>query len=241
MSAKSFFFFSGLDDSRGPLLLDGEEAKHLVNVRRIRVGELVSVFNGQGLVAHGVVSKLEKRPAAAEINIDNLDRHDKPALKAHLLSAMPKGERQRVMFDMGTQLGVTEFTPLLCHYSAEKPTTPQVSRLRRIVLESCKQARRPWLPDIRAPLRLQEALQELPTSNTRIYFAHPGGGISVLRPARSKSISTVALLVGPEGGFSEKEVNEITRAGGQQVNLGENILRIETAAVTMINLCTRQI
>jgi 16S rRNA (uracil1498-N3)-methyltransferase len=157
------------------------------------------------------------------------ERHQAPMPEPWLIvaSAVPKGERFRNMIDMLSQLGVAVIVPLSCERSAAKPKPSSGARWRRIAIEACKQSRNPYVPDISEPVSVDDSLTGVEESDSVLY-AEPGGdkmgtGLS----ARGR----LRLYIGPEGGFTERELILLMEHGARPVALGGNILRVETAAV----------
>lgn len=172
-----------------------------------------------------------------------------------MIVALPKGDRQRVLVDMLVQLGATSLTPLQCKRSVAQPTEQAVERLRRAVIESCKQSGRNVLMSVRPPVALEsidvlatdyesEEMQEQgdaspATRNLLRLFAHPLD----IPEVQSKDLfslfeqlprgrpSMIQAVVGPEGGLDPSECDWLDAHGWRQVRLGENVLRVETAAV----------
>jgi 16S rRNA (uracil1498-N3)-methyltransferase len=146
----------------------------------------------------------------------------------HLAAAMPKGERQRTLLDMGTQLGMASFTPLLCARSIVKPSAKARGRWQRICLQACKQSRQPYLPEIHAPKTPEEFVDHM-----RLYHAESLVAHTTAKPITAVDVSAdeVALLVGPEGGFTAQEITTLHSLGARSVSLGTHALRVETAAI----------
>jgi 16S rRNA (uracil1498-N3)-methyltransferase len=151
------------------------------------------------------------------------------ACRLTLAAAVPKGERFDWLVEKATELGVERLVPLVTERSAVDPRATKLERLRRRIVEASKQCGRNRLMVLEAPMPWSEWLSAAPASATRL-LAHPGGP-----PPRSWPVVPVggeaALSIGPEGGFSEPEVDAASAAGWRVVALGETLLRIETAAV----------
>jgi 16S rRNA (uracil1498-N3)-methyltransferase len=148
-----------------------------------------------------------------------------------LASAVAKGDRQRVLLDMTTQLGIEAYVPLICERSAARPESHNVDRWTRVCVEACKQSHNPHLPDIRPIQTPAGFASTMKDAGVPIYMAYPQGDPKT-PPC---SVDRVAVCIGPEGGFSRREVSELIGAGAAPWSLGPNILRIETAAVAAVN------
>lgn len=214
----------------GRAVLVGDEARHLVRVLRAKVGDELVVFAGQGGEWPARIVRLSRDEAELETGPERRDRADHgPALT--LAVALPKGERQKWLVEKLTELGVARLVPLETERGVAEATPAARERLRRGVIEACKQCGRNTLMEIAEPRSVAEALAER-THGTAAIIAHPGGG--PLDPAIAAGDARhVLALVGPEGGFTDAEVVAAERAGAVKASLGPHILRIETAAIAL--------
>lgn len=215
--------------------LAAEEAHHAAASRRLRVGTMIQLFDGRGNVARARVTAITDRRRALQAQINERRAEPRPPTQIHLASALPKSDRQAVLLDMATQLGMCSFTPLDCEHNVVRPGPRAASRWRRICLEACKQSRRLYLPDIHSPATPAQTAAHATAAGHAVVLAHPAGTDSgaPFGPA-AESVTAVTVLVGPEGGFTEKEVREVCAHGALTVGLGAAILRIETAAVALL-------
>ena len=212
------------------------EAMHLARSRRLRAGALVTIFDGFGNTAVAVVRELESRPVRAVLRVRQRTMLPPPTRRIHLASALPKGDRQSVLMDMMTQLGVTDFTPLRCERSVACQGQRSVERWRRLILEACKQSRRAWLPTLHAEASFTEVVDDIGLEGYTRLVADPSGvSITELGGVQLEK-SNLSLMVGPEGGFSDTETAILRDANVIPVRLGDGILRIETAAVALVTL-----
>lgn len=221
------FFITALPAVGETVVLTGEEAQHATGARRLRVGDVLWLFDGQGTLARTALLALDKRARSVELRIEERRDTPPPARRVHLACALPKGDRQAVLLDMATQLGMTDFTPLVCERSVVTAGEHSAERWARVCLGACKQSRRLFLPRLH-PAVTPEAL----TLHGATLLAHPDGAPLVsVWPDAPKPLT---LLIGPEGGFTEPELRAFEAAGATRVSLGPAILRIETAAVALL-------
>jgi 16S rRNA (uracil1498-N3)-methyltransferase len=196
--------------------------------RRLKPQDRISVIDGAGVIAEALIRATKSR--GHEVSVEIVSRVAQPISypRIHLAAAMPKGERQRILLDMGTQLGMASFTPLLCTRSIVKPSTKARGRWRRTCLEACKQSRQAYLPEIHGPTTPEEFADRMRLNHAGIFVAHTTGEhiTDVDVPA-----DEIALLIGPEGGYTEKEITALRSLGALPVSLGMHVLRVETAAV----------
>jgi len=142
--------------------------------------------------------------------------------------APPKGDRWSTALDMLGQLGVSAVVPLITAQGVVDAADINRPRAERILLEACKQSRGAWLPRLASAASLADFVRQSRTDGRAVLLAHPGG----VSMATCESPS-VAIAIGPEGGFSAQEVESAVAAGAVIVDLGPTILRVETAAVSM--------
>lgn len=219
------FYFPQLALHDQLISLDSNEASHAVKSRRLRVGQEVRVFNGRGLVSIGNLSVVERREVAVKLNA--ISEIAPTQRRISIAVAIPKGDRQKVMIDMLTQLGVFEIIPLRCERSVTQFSDNTSDKWKRIAIEACKQSQNPWLPKIADELGFDELLE---SGGRRFAFAHIGDAL-VFNTA--ESFSELTVLIGPEGGFSAAELAKLTQQSIPSISIGRYILRTEAAAVAV--------
>ena len=215
--------------------LEPEESGHALRSRRLKPKQRVVLIDGTGLVAEAVILAGDSRRQEISVEIVSCIRRPRALPRLHLGVSVPKGERQNVLLDMGTQLGMASFTQLICDRSIVKPTANASIRWRKICLQACKQSRQPYLPEIREPKAPEQFVKEMCPRKAKVIMFHPTG-----KPIKTIQQATddVALLVGPEGDFTEQEIAAVKDSGGDIMSLGANILRVETAAIVALSYFT---
>jgi 16S rRNA (uracil1498-N3)-methyltransferase len=226
------FYCPQLGAAGEALMLTGEEARHARSVRRLAAGESLWLFDGQGTMARAIIRSLERRGRGLELVLAERQVVAAPRPRVELACALPKGERQAVLLDMATQLGMCAFHPLLCERSIVQPRSGAARRWQRICVAACKQSRRAHLPSLREATTPAQ-LAGLARVGYTLWVADPGA-----RPLAERLHGSLPdpllLVVGPEGGMTSAEIVGLTTAGGQTVGLGGAILRIETAAIALL-------
>lgn len=223
------YFSADLPPSGGPVVLSPEEAAHAARVMRARVGDEIVLFDGLGSEAIATIQAIDKRQCVCRAQSPRrLDRE--PPVTLHLGVAFPKTDRARELVERLTELGVRRVTPLLCEHSQRPPSENSIDKLRRVVIEACKQSGRNVLMQI-DPVKSADAFFSNTKSTTR-WIAHPGGE-PIVDLLGSSDRKDVVAAVGPEGGFSEREVCVAEENHFQKMDLGKRIYRIETAAVVI--------
>lgn len=232
--ARRRFFVDEVRNLRAAL--EGESAEHLRRVLRAQPGQRYELSDNESVYlaeiegfARGQVwfRILEKLPAEA------------PPLRLALGAALIKFDRFEWMIEKVTELGVERITPVLASRSEKGLALAAVKRLerwRRIAREASQQARRARLPVITPPVQFESAVAE--ASNCRLLLDEARAGpplLDALPPAATRSrTDNVAVLVGPEGGWTEEERRIAQSAGWQAVSLGACVLRAETAAMAAV-------
>jgi 16S rRNA (uracil1498-N3)-methyltransferase len=141
---------------------------------------------------------------------------------------VPKGDRFDWLVEKATELGVDRLIPLVTERSVVDPRSAKLDRLRRVVIEACKQSRRDWLMELEAPTPWRSVIgQAEPSIKLIAHPDFPGMAVSGLNLTGRSAI----LAIGPEGGFSDAEVDTARSLGWRPVGLGSTILRVETAAL----------
>lgn len=232
MSAHTFsFYLPTLEAGHRTLDLDGEEHEHLKRVLRLRPGERIRVTNGRGLVVTATVETVAG--ASTRARVDDVAGDETPA--ARLALALPLLKRPR--FDAAVaqcvEVGMTELIPLYadkCH--VREWSDSMSARTTRVALAAMKQSGRGWLPPVRAALDI-DALAQTFSAYAAVVLADAGG--EAVPAARGD----VLAIVGPEGGFSDRETDRLFAAGARRVTLSRHRLRAETAAVVLVSLLAR--
>lgn len=219
------------------LILDGAEGRHAATVRRLRVGERVDVTDGQGNLAACVVAVAARDRLELEVQGRAFTPESEPRIV--VVQALVKGERSELAVELLTELGVDEIVP----WAAERCVAtwvPEKSprRWEQAAAEASKQARRSRWPEV-APLANTERVRERLAASGGAYVLHEEATASlaalVAPPAGAATPSTVApagelvIVVGPEGGLTERELRVFDSAGARTVRLGPSVLRASTA------------
>lgn len=228
------FYSEQLAEPGATLVLTGDEAHHAAASRRLQNGDTLWLFDGHGGIARAKLVHIATRGRTLELCIEERRSEPAPKPKIHLACALPKGDRQQVLLDMATQLGMTHFTPLACERSVVKPSVNSMVRWRKICLEACKQSRRLHLPSIEKTSTVRDIVECMTAAGSSVWLAHSAAQAVTVSIAVNQGAKHVTILIGPEGGFTEAEIEQAVAAGARMLTLGTYILRIETAAVTTV-------
>lgn len=207
--------------------------RHL-QVLRVREGEEITLFNGNGHSYPTRLLSLAKRQAVAEVLSEQTVDNESP-LAISLIQAVSSGERMDFTLQKSVEMGVTEIFPVtsarsIVKLSGERAEKRQ-ERWQEIVIAACEQCGRNRIPTVHPLLPLSQRLQQLPQSNVRLLMGlHHPTSLKAIQPAPQR----ITLMIGPEGGWSPEEEAAAFQTGFQSILLGKRVLRTETAALAAI-------
>ena len=224
MSQRFFLSQTPTDDTA---TLAGDEARHLSRVMRVKAGDPVELFDGQGTSWSATVTCIERNEVTLRIDAKYTDKISQQPVTT-LAVALPKGERQKWLIEKITELGTDYLISLTTSRSVAQPTSAAISRLKRGVVEACKQSKRNRLLEITPSQSLDTLLS---TASTRMRILACPMSSDSMQSVLSTPIDEILIVIGPEGGFTEEELALSRAHDFQHMSLGQNILRIETAAI----------
>lgn len=217
-------FYVNSELGPGEVVLRGPEAHHLAAVCRVRPGDAVYLFNGDGRQYPARVVAVGKRSVTLEAGEPESPRREL-GFRLEVAAPLPKGDRAQFLVEKLTELGVTDFVPLVTARSVVQPREAKLEKLQRHVIEASKQCGRNVLLRVHPLADWRDYCRaELPANRL---LADPAGD------AAARAGGDVAAAVGPEGGFTAEEVAQARAAGWQLVGLGPRVLRVETAALAL--------
>ncbi len=241
MSHRHYFLVSQKDVFQGDsdnspkfIQIRNEEHRHLSRALRLKIGDEVWATDGEGAMYHAVLKSIDREKSEAEI-LQSFRNYGEESLRLTLALGVPKMQRFEWVLEKGTELGVSQFIPMLTEHSVKFPKAQKMERWRRIVLAAVKQSGRSVIPQIHAPAGFEEVIQ-LSENFAHRWMAHdePKSKNSFLGSAKSGDRQDGLVIVGPEGGFSENEIASAKNADFELINLGNRRLRAETAALAAV-------
>ncbi len=227
------YFVPDLPPNGGPISLPDAEAQHAIRVMRVQVGQSMTLFDGSGNEAVARVTGVTKRQCQCEAEIAAAINRES-IHKLHLAVALPKPDRARELIERLTELGVSSLTPLVAERSQRPPSEALVAKLDRAVVEASKQCGRNRLLQITSPSTSQDFFRQSQSKRMTRWIADPEGG--KLPPMTEHPPAEVIAAVGPEGGWSDAELDSAIECGFVKLGLGKRIYRIETAATVIAAL-----
>jgi 16S rRNA (uracil1498-N3)-methyltransferase len=224
MPADRFFVAAPLENN---LILEGEEFHHLAKVMRVRIGETIEIVNGQGEFAEAEVISLNKKNC--ELKILSHKKVPPPEQSLILALALTRPASLEWTLEKATELGATEIWLFPGERSEKKELSKsQIHRLETILINALKQCGRLYLPKI----VLKPPLEQWQIPSGSLFF----GDFSTTAPLKGPFDKTVTFFIGPEKGFSPAETLLLReKLKAHPISLHENILRAETAAITILS------
>jgi 16S rRNA (uracil1498-N3)-methyltransferase len=209
----------------------GDEARHLTQVLRVEAGQVFEISDNHKLYLAEIETA---RKSQVRFRIKERLPDPPSEIPVHLFIALFKFDRLELLLEKATELGVTSVHFVRAERSEkglDKAAEKRIERWRRIVVEASQQSRRLHLPELFAPVRFHEALRA--SASQRLFLDEDRSG-AALPEILTSPVESIALMVGPEGGWPDRERAEARESGWTAVSIGEHVLRTETAGIAAI-------
>lgn len=241
--SSALFYVDVLPEAGERVVVDGDEGFHAANVRRIRVGEELDIGDGAGAVAHCVVEDVAK--GRLEARLMTRRTVDPPTPTVTVVQALPKSDRSELAIELATEAGADSFIAwqsqrCVARWEGSAKVDKGLRRWQAVARSAARQSRRPYIPTVTSVLStadLVDAVSAAVDSRAVVLALHESATGPLTAPAmtaRLEQAGAVFLLVGPEGGISDDEIEALTRAGATAVRLGPSVLRTSTAAAVAL-------
>ena len=216
------------------LELEEAASHHLSKVLRMQPGRELILFNGAGGEFAATIHEVSKKHVLVSIAEHSVDNRESP-LDLELAIGISRGERFEWVLQKATELGVTKITPLITERTEVKVSGDRQEKMherwQQIIISACEQCQRNLLPELSAAVQISDWLPQV-TSDLRFVLHHRD---SQRLPA-DQTPTSVTLLIGPEGGLSDREITHALEQDFNALTLGPRVLRTETAPVAAISL-----
>ncbi len=214
--------------------LEEAAAHYLGKVLRMQPGRELVLFNGSGGEFKAQITHINKKQVTVNVGEFTADNRQSP-LQLELAIGVSRGERMDWVLQKATELGVTHITPLLTERTEVKLTgerqEKKIQHWQQILISACEQCQRNILPVLREPLMLNDWLESVEAQQKFVLHHRDSRGLP-----EEQEIASVALLIGPEGGLSDKEIEQAVAKEFAPLTLGPRVLRTETAPIAAISL-----
>jgi 16S rRNA (uracil1498-N3)-methyltransferase len=236
-----YFFVESKSLKKPFAVIEGSEVRHIKNVLRLKPGDKIRVFDGEGFEYDASIRRFFADRVEIKISRKFPGTKESPVQIAVAQALLKEKKMDRLLRHL-CELGVTRWIPFICERSVPRPGEKRLSaraqRWNKIVKESCKQCQRSKLPEISKTLTFEDLLQYGSTCDVQIVFYENESATlkSVMTPDPPSPPRKILLILGPEGGFSDQEIENARAAGCVVAGLGSRILRAETAAIAACTL-----
>lgn len=226
------FYTPAIEQQHVSFLLNEEESKHAIRVLRLTTGDVVHLIDGRGGLYRAEI--IDAHPKRTSLKVSEVQTaYGALPYRLHMVVAPTKNmDRLEWFLEKATEIGIHEFTPIICEHSERKEV--KVERLEKVAISAMKQSLKAYLPKINPAISFSKFISQAEDFEGFKGVAH-------CVDSEKKYISTVftkhsnyLLLIGPEGDFSEKEISQALDAGFIPISLGDARLRTETAALVTV-------
>lgn len=239
------YFIAPEQFTEAMVTISGDDAHHLVRVMRAKEGEQVIVSDGESREALVRIRELDKDQVTADI-VELLSMNHEANVEVWIAQSLPKGDKMETVIQKGTEIGAARFIPFISERTVvqldAKKEGKRVERWQKIAKEAAEQAHRNRVPVVDTPLTWKALLQQAGLADAAWICYEKENGLQLRQQIQAALASRqeaetptgkikLMLIVGPEGGFSEREVEAAEAAGCRSISLGKRILRTETAAM----------
>lgn len=215
------------------ITLDDNAFNHIVRALRMKEGEIISLFDGTNTITRAVITQITKKQVTVKTHASLIENRESP-LDIHLGQVLSRGDKMEFTIQKSVELGVNIITPLLSERCGVKLDSERLEKKQqqwqRIAESACEQCGRNTIPQILPVQKLEHWCTQLDSYTKLTLHPRAQHGINQLTLPHKD----IALLIGPEGGLTEAEIEMTTRHQFTEILLGPRILRTETVALTAI-------
>lgn len=217
--------------------LSSDACRHLITVLRAQEGQALELFNGDGFAYQASLNEVKKKSAVASV-ARKIATHNESPLQLHLYQGISRGDKMDLTIQKAVELGVSEITPVTSERCGVKLNRERLQKKlehwQKVAISACEQSGRNIIPRVNSVTSFAEAVTTAKQQGL------------ILNPYSEQGLSSLAessawqIFIGPEGGFSDDEVQFAAKQGCNQVHLGPRILRTETAGLAVLSCLQAQ-
>ncbi|MGK2881271.1 MAG: 16S rRNA (uracil(1498)-N(3))-methyltransferase [Mycobacterium sp.] len=217
-------------------VVDGDEGFHAATVRRIRAGEPVTVSDGAGIVADCVVEDAVKGRLTARVLVRRTEPAAEPSVT--VVQALPKSDRSELAIELATEAGADAFLAweaarCVAHWEGGARIDKGLRRWAAVARSAARQSRRSYIPPVDGVVTTRELVRRVAQTSATVLALHESATVR-LADIEVAQADSLMLIVGPEGGIADDEIEALTSAGAVAVRLGPTVLRTSTAAAVAL-------
>ena len=214
----------------GICFLTESESLHAIKVLRMKNKDELSIINGNGLYGEGEI--IDSNSKKIKIKIRELKEIKKPVPLTLAFCPTKNNDRNKLIIEKATEIGVTDFFPLISQNSERRKWNTE--RFEKVLISSIKQSQRFWLPTIHPTEKFNDFIKK--TSYKLKFLAHCKEGEKIQLKENSNSLESQVIVIGPEGDFTSEEIELAKINNYKMISLGNNRLRTETACIAAVTL-----
>lgn len=227
------FFVSKENINDHIITLEGDNAKHIGNVLRAKIGDKITVCDGEGRDYECEIEEITKGSVAAKIT-DIFSNNNEPSIKITLYQGLPKADKMELVIQKCIEIGIDRIVPVKTEHTVVKLEGKEEKKLQRwnkIAEAAAKQCGRGKIPRVCGIMSFKDAVIEASGLDSAIIPYEKERDNSLKSFAKEFRGESIGIFIGPEGGFSEEEISFAKERGISSVTLGRRILRTETAGL----------
>jgi 16S rRNA (uracil1498-N3)-methyltransferase len=228
---------SKINLSLSSIVLGSEYNRYLLRVLRLKPGDEITVLDGRGKEAQGIIQSFDKR--SVKIRLQKVTSKKETKSFITLIQSIPRLSKMDLIIRSTTELGVDRIIPVFSERSNIRRDSNLESRIQRwqkIAQEATRQSGRIFVPKILDPISFEQALKISQNAKIKIILWEQGDKMISPELKFSNKVSPLSIAIGPEGGFTSQEITLAQKAGFIPISLGQEILRTETAAIVSIGI-----
>jgi len=234
------FFVKKTNFLEDNVTIDGDDVKHIKNVLRLNIEDIISVCDGEKSDYTVKITEIGKDTIKGEI-VHREESKSEPPIEVVLFQGIPKSTKMDLITQKATELGIIKIVPVITERTVikiqdRKKEEKKLERWQRIAEEASKQSKRGAIPEIGSILTFKEMVSILKDEKFVIVPYENEKNIGMKEILKSYSDGRINIIVGPEGGFEDYEIEQLVDVGARIVTLGPRILRTETAGFTAISI-----
>lgn len=220
------------------IVITGDDVHHIKTVMRFRPGTTIMIADGTGVEYIAEIIEYDVDRVFCRV-LETREARGESRTRVTIAQSMPKGDKFEWILQKATELGAKRFLPFSSERTVvklePKKVDKKVERWQKITKEAAEQAHRGYVPNVEMPISWKQLLQQIESFPGTVWIAYEKGGKSLTTALAQTHVDEIMVLIGPEGGFSAKEVEEAGQAGAITISLGNRILRTETASLLALS------
>ncbi|MGU3499661.1 16S rRNA (uracil(1498)-N(3))-methyltransferase [Mycobacterium sp. C31M] len=235
---RSLFYVDTLPAAGGTVVVDGDEGHHAATVCRTRAGEELDLSDGDGTLAHVVVTEVAK--GRLDARVLSVSTVAPPVPRVTIAQALPKSDRSELAIELATEAGADGFLAwqanrCVARWESAAKIDKGLARWAAVARSAARQSRRPYVPTVDGLVSTKDLIAR--AAGSRMLVLHESATVPIaglVGPGGLAAAESVLLVVGPEGGVTEEELQALVAAGALPVRLGPSVLRTSTAAAVAL-------